>query len=143
MTFTVWGPLEGSSEPSRRFQPAPSREALSSESAWVPAVNIYGDAGGDFRITVELPDVRREDIEITVENTTLVVRGEKKIDPAIRSESVQRLERSYGAFRRAFTLPRAVDAANVKAEYRDGVLTLKVPLREETKPRRISVSAAE
>ena len=146
MPFIGWDPFRGIADMQDQFDSALGRDGRSPRGSagetWVPPVNVYGGNGRDLEITVELPDVRREDIEVTVENGTLTLRGEKKMDPAIRSDRVQRLERTYGTFRRAFTLPHTVDAANVQAEYRDGVLTLKVPLREETKPRQISIKAS-
>jgi HSP20 family protein len=142
MTSTVWDPFGALAGTSHRFDSTLDRDGLVSGGTWVPAVDIYGGDGHDFKIVVELPDVRREDIQITVEDNTLAVCGEKKVDPAMRNDRVQRIERNYGTFRRAFTLPRTVDAANVRAEYRDGVLTLSVPMREEAKPRPISIKAS-
>jgi HSP20 family protein len=84
----------------------------------------------------------REDIEVTVENDTLTLRGERKMPEGIKDEQFRRVERTYGAFTRSFTLPNTVDAAKVSAEYKHGVLTVKLPFREEAKPRTINVEVA-
>jgi HSP20 family protein len=141
MPFIGWDPFRGIADMQDRFDSALGRDGRSAGESWVPPVNVYGGNGRDLKIAVDLPGVRREDIEVTVEDSTLTLRGEKRMDPTVRSDRVQRLERTYGTFRRAFTLPHTVDATNVQAEYRNGVLTLKVPLREETKPRQISIKA--
>ena len=120
----------------------PFASGVVGDSTWLPPADIRTGDNHEFLITVELPDVRREDIDLTVEDHTLTLRGEKKIDPEIRHERFHRVERSYGTFRRSFTLPNTVDAAKVRAEYRDGVLTLRLPLREETKPRQVAIETS-
>ena len=84
----------------------------------------------------------REDIDITVENNTLTISGEKKLDGDVKEEQFHHIERRYGAFSRSFALPQTVDAAKVSAEYKHGVLTVRLPLREEAKPRQIKVDVA-
>jgi HSP20 family protein len=84
----------------------------------------------------------REDIDITVENYVLNIKGEKKTANEVKEEQYHHVERRYGAFSRSFSLPRTVDASKVSAEYRNGVLTIKLPLREEAKPRQIKVDVA-
>ena len=80
-------------------------------------------------IKVELPDVNREDVEVTVENNTLTLRGEKKLPADVKDEQFRRVERRYGTFTRSFTLPTTVDAAKVSADYKNGVLTVKLPFK--------------
>ena len=109
---------------------------------WVPAVDIYETDGHDLIIKAELPDMTREDIEVTVENDTLTLRGTRKPPADVKQEQFRRVERNYGAFNRAFTLPNTVDAGKVSAEYKNGVLTVKLPFREEAKPRTINVEIA-
>jgi len=84
----------------------------------------------------------REDIEVMVENNTLTLRGTKKMPGDVKEEQFRRVERSYGAFSRSFTLPTTVDASKVAAEYKNGVLTVRLPFREEAKPRTINVEVA-
>ncbi len=110
--------------------------------SWVPPVDIYQHGDQEIVLAAELPDMTREDIDITVDNRTLTIRGEKKVASEVTEEGVHRLERRYGAFSRSFSLPQTVDTAQVGAEYRNGVLTVRLPLREEAKPRQIKVTAA-
>jgi HSP20 family protein len=93
-------------------------------------------------LKAELPDMTREDIDITVDKGTLTIKGEKKFSSEVKEEQFHRIERRYGSFSRAFTLPATVDATRVSADYRNGVLTVRLPLREEAKPRQIKVEVA-
>jgi len=93
-------------------------------------------------VRAELPGLNREDIEVSVENGTLVLKGEKKFDAAVKDESYRRIERAYGTFHRSFTLPNTVDAGKVSAEYKNGVLTVTLPFREDAKPRTINVEVS-
>lgn len=117
-------------------------EDLSARGNWVPPVDIFETAGRDLVIKVELPDVNREDVEVTVENNTLTLRGEKKVPADVKEDQFRRVERRYGTFSRSFTLPTTVDAAKVSADYKNGVLTVKLPFKEEAKPRTINVEVA-
>ena len=110
--------------------------------AWVPAVDIFETEGHDLVVRAELPGMSREDIEVTVENNTLLLRGEKKFDPEVKEENYRRIERTYGTFHRSFTLPNTVDTGRVAADFKNGVLTVKLPFREEAKPRSINVEVA-
>ena len=109
---------------------------------WVPPVDIYETAERDLVIKVEVPDINREDVEVTVENNTLTLKGNKNFPTDVKEEQFRRVERRYGSFVRSFTLPNTVDAAKVSAEYKNGVLTVKLPFREEAKPRTINVEVA-
>jgi HSP20 family protein len=109
---------------------------------WVPAVDIYETENHDLVVRAELPGLNREDIEVSVENSTLVLQGEKKLDTSVKEEHYRRIERSYGSFHRSFTLPNTVDASRIGAEFKNGVLTVKLPFREEAKPRTINVDVA-
>jgi HSP20 family protein len=109
---------------------------------WVPPVDIFETAGRDLVIKVELPDVNREDVEVTVEHNTLTLRGEKKLPADVKEEQFRRVERRYGTFTRSFTLPNTVDAGKVSADFKNGVLTVKLPFKEEAKPRTINVEVA-
>ena len=110
--------------------------------SWVPSVDIYETDKHDLVVRAELPGMVREDIEVTVENGTVVVKGEKKFDPEVKEEHYRRIERSYGTVHRSFTLPNTVDAAKVSAEYKNGVLTITLPFKEEAKPRTVNVEVA-
>ena len=107
--------------------------------AWAPPVDIYDSGNHELVIKAELPDMSKDDIEITVENNTLTLRGEKKMDSAMKDECCHRIERTYGTFSRTFSLPTTVDTSKVSADYKNGVLTIKLPVREEAKPKQIQV----
>jgi HSP20 family protein len=86
--------------------------------------------------------LQREDIDVHIENHTLTIRGERKLDAAIKQENFHRVERAYGSFTRSFSLPNTVDAAKVAAEFKNGVLSVTLPVREEAKPRTINIDVA-
>src|SRR5438128_7113031 len=119
-----------------------SDEGLMTSGAWVPPVDIYQDGNNELVLKAELPDMAREDIDITVDNGTLTIKGEKKLGSDVKEEQFHRIERHYGAFSRSFSLPPTVDPGKVAAEYKQGVLTVRLPLREEAKPRQIKVDVA-
>lgn len=119
-----------------------SDEGLLTSGAWVPPVDIFQSGDHEIVLKAELPDMKREDIDITVDNGTLTIKGEKKLAGEVREEQFHRIERRYGLFSRTFSLPPTIDAGKVAAEYRDGVLTVKLPMREEAKPRQIKVDVA-
>jgi HSP20 family protein len=110
--------------------------------AWVPPVDIFENGNKELVIKAELPAMSRDDIDVTVENQTLSIRGEKKFNHEVKDEQYHRVERTYGSFSRSFTLPSTVDVTKVGAEYKDGVLTVTLPLREEAKPKQIKVEVA-
>ena len=94
-------------------------------------------------LKAELPGIDPKDVDVQVENNVLTLRGERKLDSEVKRESYHRVERSYGAFSRSFTLPTVVDTEKIKAEYKDGVLRLVLPKKEEAKPKQISISVAK
>ena len=103
--------------------------------SWVPAVDIYSNGQHELVLKAELPDLKEEEIELTVEDNTLTLRGERSSTRKSSQDQFQRIERSYGPFARTFALPPTVDAGKVTAEYKAGVLTVRLPLREEAKPK--------
>jgi HSP20 family protein len=111
-------------------------------NSWVPPVDIYQTGDQELVLKAELPDLSREEIDITVENFVLTLKGEKKLASEVKEEQFHHIERSYGSFSRSFSLPRTVDASKVSADYKNGVLTVRLPLREEAKPRQIKVDVA-
>ena len=110
--------------------------------SWVPPVDVYQTGEHELVLKAELPDMTREDIDITVDNGTLNIKGEKKLASGVKEEQFHRIERRYGTFSRSFSLPQTVDPNKVSAEYKQGVLTVRLPLREEAKPRSITVDVA-
>ena len=106
--------------------------------SWVPAVDIYSNGQHELVLKAELPDMKQEEIELTVEDNTLTLRGERKFDVEVTQEQFHRIERSYGPF----ALPPTVDPGKVSAEYKAGVLRVRLPLREEAKPKQIKIQIA-
>src|SRR5258706_2984039 len=111
-------------------------------AAWVPPVDIFQTGDQELVPKAEVPGMTREDIDITVENFVLTIKGEKKLSSELKDEQFHHVERRYGAFSRSFSLPRTVDASKVSADYKSGVLTVRLPLREEARPRQIKVDVA-
>jgi HSP20 family protein len=107
--------------------------------AWAPAVDIYEEEA-NIVLKAELPGVDPKDVDVRVENNVLTLRGERKVDSEVKKENYHRVERAYGSFGRSFTLPTVVDTEKIKAEYKDGVLRVTLPKREEAKPKQISIS---
>jgi len=117
-------------------------EGLTTTGTWAPPVDIFQNGDHEVVLKAELPDMTREDIDITVDNGTLTIKGEKKLSTEVKEEQFHRIERRYGTFSRTFSLPQTVDTSKVAADYRNGVLTVRLPLREEAKPRQIKVDVA-
>jgi len=147
MTIVRWNPLHDMATNQERlsrildgFYARPQEDFA--RSAWVPAVDIYSNGDHELVLKAELPDMKEEEIDLTVEDNTLTLRGERKLDPEVPEEQFHRIERSYGSFARTFALPPTVDADRVSAQYKAGVLTVRLPLREEAKPKQIKVLVA-
>ena len=115
---------------------------FTSSATWVPPVDVFQNGDHELVLKAELPDMTREEIDVTVENFVLTIKGEKKVASEVKEEHFHHIERRYGAFSRSFSLPRTVDSAKVAADYKNGVLTVRLPLREEAKPRQIKVDVA-
>ena len=120
---------------------------LLTNGRWVPAVDIFENGKQELVLKAELPDMKREDIQVVFENNTLTLKGERKfentaLENSVKQEQFHRLERAYGTFSRSFSLPSTVDATRIAAEYKNGVLTVTLPFREDAKPRTINVEVA-
>ena len=113
-----------------------------SNGRWVPPVDIFENDKQELVLKAELPDMKREDISVVVENQTLTLKGERKVASDVKQEQFHRVERAYGAFSRSFSLPQTVDASRIAAEYKNGVLTITLPIRVESRPRTINVEVA-
>jgi HSP20 family protein len=108
-------------------------------TGWAPALDVHEDKDS-FSIRMELPGMKREDIEVSLQDGALVISGERKEEKITEGTEVHRQERFYGRFSRALTLPSAVAGDKVKAQYKDGILTVTLPKAEEAKPKAITVS---
>lgn len=110
-----------------------------SNRTWSPAVDIR-ETEDAFLVHAELPGLSKDDINITLENNILKLTGERRFEKDVKEEEFHRVERAYGTFTRAFSLPSRVDSDQVQAKFKDGVLTVTVPKVEEAKPRRIDIA---
>lgn len=115
-----------------------NREEMASGS-WIPSVDIFEDKDR-LVLEADLPGLRREDFEITVESNVITLRGERKFEKKVDGDNYHRVERSYGSFTRSFTLPQTVTAEGATADFSDGILRVSLPKREETKARKIEVT---
>ena len=110
----------------------------STTSAWQPSVDIFENES-DIVIKVELPEVNREDVQVNLDDRTLTIRGERKLEFEDKRDGYHRIERSYGQFARSFTVPPNINREGLKASYKDGILRVTLPKAEEAKPRQITV----
>ena len=111
-------------------------------STFMPPIDIFQTGEHELVLKAELPAMSRDDIGINIENFVLTITGEKKAPAEAKDDQYHHIERRYGSFSRSFSLPQTVDPNRVSAEYKDGVLTVRIPLREEAKPRTIKVDVA-
>jgi len=145
MTITRWEPYNGLStlhnQVNRLFNETLFRGAgeESTPTAWAPTVDIY-ETSNELVVKADLPDITEKDIDVRVENNLLTITGERKFENNLAEENYLRVERSYGSFRRSFSLPNTVNPEGIHAEYSNGVLTVKLPKREEAKPRQVKVN---
>ena len=141
-TLNRWEPYRTAgleSEVSRMFTDLFGRSQESNLTSWAPAVDIYENEH-ELVVKADLPDVKPEDLDIRVENNILTIRGERKFEKKVDEKNYLRVERSYGSFARSFSLANTVNSEAIKADYKDGVLTLTIPKREEAKPKQIKVN---
>lgn len=107
--------------------------------AWVPPVDVRENAE-KIEVTAELPGIDPADVDVSVQGNVLTMRGERRREEVKDTETVHRVEREYGVFERSFSLPRSADSEKIQAKYKDGVLSLTVPKREEAKPKSLRIS---
>jgi HSP20 family protein len=147
--LTRWNPLRELEEFQSRilsaFHPSSSRQSNGHESMamaeWMPMVDISED-DKEYLITAELPEVKKDDVKVTMENGVLTITGERKFENEEKSKKWHRVERAYGGFARSFTLPENTDPAKVKAEFKDGLLKVHVTKSESARPKQIEVKVS-
>jgi HSP20 family protein len=147
-TLTRWEPLREMEEFQNRLSTLfgrPSRRGNGREEItlpdWTPLADITEDER-EYLIKAELPEVRKEDVKVTVENGVLTISGERKFEKEEKKRKYHRVERGYGTFMRSFALPDDADFSKVNAEFKNGVLTVHVPKSEQAKPKQIEVKVA-
>jgi len=128
-------------EPFRMLRPLMPVEESLPFTAWTPACDIY-ETPKEMVLKMELPEVKKEDVHVTIENNVLTLRGERKLEEKVDRENYHRIERNYGEFLRSFTLPAFVEGNKILADFKDGVLTVTLPKREEARPKQIEVKVA-
>ena len=117
------------------------RSAHADLATWAPAVDIY-ETENELVVKAELPDFQEKDIDVRITNNTLTIRGERKFETGVKEENYLRIERAYGSFMRSFSLPNTVSSDNIRADYRNGILTLHMAKREESKPKQIKITVS-
>ena len=110
-------------------------------ATWAPPVDIY-ETENELVLKADLPDFEEKDIDVRVENNLLTIRGERKFEKDVNEDNYLRVERAYGPFMRSFSLPNTVSSESVRAEYRNGVLSLYLAKREESKPKQIKITVS-
>jgi HSP20 family protein len=125
-------------EPFTMFRPFVPTEETLPFTAWTPPCDIY-ETEKEIVLKMELPEVKREFVHVTLENNVLTLRGERKFEEKVDRENYHRIERSYGEFIRSFTLPTFVDDTRIVADFHDGVLTVTLPKNEAARPKQIEV----
>jgi HSP20 family protein len=147
--MTRWNPFKEWEEMEKRLSTYMGRPTARTEAGkeamtvaeWSPLVDITEDEK-EYVIKAELPDVKKEDIKLTVEDNVMTISGERKYEKEEKGKKYHRVERAYGSFMRSFTLPEAADGSKVSAEYKDGVLNVRLPKSEKAKPKSIEVKVS-
>ena len=151
-TLTRWNPLREMEDMQRRMSSlfdwnsfrrgnlTPDEENITVPE-WSPLVDIAED-DKEYLIKAELPEIKKEDVKLTVQDNVLAISGERKYEKEEKNKKYHRVERAYGSFLRSFTLPEDADGSKVAAEYKDGILTVHLPKSEKAKPKSIDVKVS-
>jgi HSP20 family protein len=149
-TLTRWDPfkeMEGTQNRlARFFGLAPPRtgnggQEVMTVTEWAPSVDISED-DKEWVVKADLPEVKKEDVKVTVENGVLTITGERKFEKEVKDKKYHRIERAYGNFLRSFTLPDGADGSKVNAEFKEGVLQVHLPKSEKAKPKAVEVKVS-
>jgi len=142
---TRWDPFKELEEMSTRLNRYFGKRGNGDESLtvtqWAPAVDV-SETEKEFQIRAELPDIKKEDVKVTVEEGILTIQGERKAEKEEKGKKFHRIERSYGSFLRSFSLPDDADATKIAAEFKDGMLNIRLPKAEKPKPKTTEVKIA-
>ncbi len=142
--ITRWDPFHNLStlqeQVNRLFEGSlPRWSDQSALTTWAPAVDIY-ETENELVLKADLPDVNENDLDIRIESNILTIKGERKFEEKAKEDNYLRVERTYGSFSRSFSLPSTVDNGSIKADYKNGVLTVELPKRAESKPRQVKIN---
>ena len=140
-TFPLFREMEEMSDRLNRFfgtWTRPNGKELLTVTDWTPVVDIQ-ETDLEYLVKAELPEVRKEDVQVTLENGVLTIQGERKQEKEEKGRKFHRIERSYGSFLRTFTVPLDTDETKVTAEFKDGILKLRLPKTEKPRPKAIDV----
>jgi len=146
MAITRWDPFRDlgilQERMNRVFEDAAVRgwknDEPSATTSWSPAVDIY-ETDSEIMVQAELPGIDRKDIALQLENNVLTLKGDRRFEKETNQENYHRIERSYGGFSRAFTIPTIVDEDKIRADYRDGILKIALPKKEQVKAKQIKI----
>lgn len=142
-SISPWNRLEQmESEMDRLMRSFLSSSQGAQGMGWSPSVDMV-DTDGEYTVTAELPGVKPEDVHVEIDEGVLTLKGEKRDEREEKTRNRRIFEREYGSFERSFTLPRSVDPENVEAEFKNGILTVHLPKREESMGRKIEIQAGE
>lgn len=143
-TITRWEPFQGLSSFQERLNRLfdntfPNKGDESALTAWVPAVDVY-ETEDELVIKTDLPEISEKDLDVRVENNRMTIRGERKFEQEAKEDNYLQMERAYGSFSRSFSLPNTVNTEAIRAEYKNGVLTVTLPKRAESKPKQVKIN---
>ena len=148
MALTKWNPLFADLAATEdRFKRLFGRddfwntEGVTTGGEWAPVVDIIENDNA-LTVKAELPGIEAKDVAVTIDNNVLTLKGERRIEKEVKKENYHRMERAYGTFARSFVLPAFVDAENIKAEFKNGLLMVTVPKKANAKTRAVEVTAA-
>ena len=146
MALTRWDPFRDLSimqeRMNRMFEDAGRGwrgDEPSSTTTWSPAVDIY-ETENEIQVQAELPGVDRKDIALNLEKNVLTLKGERRFEKETKQENYHRIERAYGGFSRSFSIPAIVDEEKIRADYKDGILKIALPKKEQVKPKQIPIA---
>jgi len=117
----------------------PGRSDSAALTTWAPPVDIY-ETENELVLKADLPDINEKDLDVRIENNMLTIHGERKFEHEVKEDNYLRMERTYGSFSRSFSLPNTVNTEAIKAEYKNGVLTVELPKRAESKPKQVKIN---
>jgi HSP20 family protein len=139
MAVVRWDPFRDFNILQDRVNRMFGNDEAAATTTWSPAVDIF-ETEGEIVVKAELPGMNREDIALNLEKNLLTLKGERRFEKETKDENYHRIERSYGGFSRAFSIPATVDEEKIRADYKDGVLKIVLPKKEQAKPKQIRIA---